>query len=750
MSPLPLPYISPGCRETTHQNHQTKRITLFILLSQIQSQHLPESLMAGHGAMELLHRVPQRASKGDRVMFSSSEDNAMLKQVLSTHTPDGREFEVRHVLQVVEGIFHRAKPTVPDTVHESQLHMNISDERIISDMLEYLSYTINKVACEMSCKCMSGGDAHATAVNIFHILSNYNWNAKAVLALAALAVNYGEFWLVIQLYPANTLAKGIAALKQLPEILERADALKPKFDALTSLVGAIVKLTKCIIEFSELPSQYISPDTPELAAGIAHIPMATYWIIRSIIACNSQIIGLIGMGPEYMASREEAWELSSLAHKINSIYGHLTKQLTMCHQLIKEKQEIEAYQKLVRLFDMPHIDNIKILQALIYGKDDQAPLIDCSTKKRVGLDVLRRRIVLLLISEIDIPVEELAILDQMYAESRQHPTRPESQYEIVWIPVVDQTVPWTAQTQKQFEETQGMMMWHSVYHPSLIDRAVNKYIKEVWKFNKKAMLVVMDPQGKVVNYNATHMMWIWGSLAYPFTSAREEALWKGESWRIELLADSIDPKLFDWLSQEKHICLYGGEDLEWIRKFTTTVRAVANTLGIKLEMLYVGKSNPKEKVRKSTVAITSENLSDTLDLNLIWFFWVRLGSMWHSKLQMGKSMENDPIMQEIMTMLSYDSSDHGWAVISRGSAEIARATLENIVPALSEYNLWNDKAKEKGLVPALRDRIQDTQTPHHCSRLILPGTSSRIPERVVCAECGRAMEKFIMYRCCTE
>lgn len=155
----------------------------------------------------------------------------------------------------------------------------------------------------MSCKCMSGGDAHETAVNIFNILSSYNWDAKAVLALAALAVTYGEFWLVIQLYPTNSLAKGIAALKQLPEILEWADALKPKFDALTSLVGAIVELTECIIEFSELPSQYISPDTPELSTAIAHIPTAAYWIIRSIVACTSQIVGLIGMGPEYVFIR---------------------------------------------------------------------------------------------------------------------------------------------------------------------------------------------------------------------------------------------------------------------------------------------------------------------------------------------------------------------------------------------------------------------------------------------------------------
>lgn len=154
---------------------------------------------------------------------------------------------------------------------------------------------------------------------------------------------------------------------------------------------------------------------------------------------------------------------------------------------------------------------------------------------------------LLLISEIDIPTEELAILDQMYTESGQHPTRLESQYEIVWIPVVDRSIPWTDESQKQFENQQQLMPWHSVYHPSLVDPAVIKYIKEVWKFNKKVMLVVLDTNGKVANFNALHMMWIWGSVGYPFSSAKEEALWNEETWRIELLADTVEPMIFNWV-----------------------------------------------------------------------------------------------------------------------------------------------------------------------------------------------------------
>lgn len=696
----------------------------------------------------------------ERSMFSSSDDTAMMKQIQATHAPDGREFSVKPLLHIVEDIFLRATPALGMTsivqqqgAHQAQL--DELEEKALQngfhETIEMLSYNINKISCEMSCKCSGGGDAHSTTLAIFNLVSNYSWDEKVVLALAGFAVNYGEFWLVAQLYLTNPLAKAVALLKQLPDIIERADNLKPKFEALTGLIKAMMDVAKCIVEFKELPSQYITPDTPEMLTATAHIPTAVYWTIRSIVACASQIMGLIGMGHEYIASTTEAWELSSLAHKVNNIHSHLMKQLTLCFQHIDEKRHIEAFQTLVSLFEAFHIDNMKILKALIYAKDDQLPLFDGSTKKRASLDVLRRRSVLLLISDLEISHEELSMLQQMYTEAREQQGRPESQYEVVWLPVVDRSSPWNEAKQKQFEDFQKMMPWYSVYHPSLLDVAVIRYIKEVWHFNKRPFLVVLDPQGRVVNPNAIHMMWIWGSLAFPFTSMREEALWKEETWKMELLADSIDQTIVSWIDQGKYICLYGGEDIEWIRKFTVTAKEVASKAAITLEMLYVGKSNPREKVRKNNSTITTEKLSNVLpDLTLIWFFWVRLESMWHSKVQHKRTVENDVIMQEIMTMLSFDGSDQGWAVISRGPAEMAKAKGETILKSLVEFEIWKDSVQEKGFLPALIDYLHQLHSPFHCNRLILPGATGSIPEKVVCAECNRPMEKFIMYRCCTD
>lgn len=49
--------------------------------------------------------------KGERHLFSSSDDNVVMKQILATHSPDGRDIDVRPILNVIEDILKRASPT---------------------------------------------------------------------------------------------------------------------------------------------------------------------------------------------------------------------------------------------------------------------------------------------------------------------------------------------------------------------------------------------------------------------------------------------------------------------------------------------------------------------------------------------------------------------------------------------------------------------------------------------------------------
>ncbi|PQQ05207.1 protein SIEVE ELEMENT OCCLUSION B-like [Prunus yedoensis var. nudiflora] len=710
-----------------------------------------------------------------RAQFSAtSDDSALTNQILATDRSRDRPYDVasiplKHILQTVDVIL--ARVTKPD-IHGAFLvpgavgahdALNLEQEKALHATLSSLpdNYDVpTGLFNAISCEWLSGEDPNKTTMDILDIVQHHDWDEKVVLVLGAFAVKDGEFWLVAQLYTTNPLAKAIGQLKQVQEILERAGTtLKPKFDSYNNLVRAIINVTKSVVQLYDLQRDPHVTTEHESAATTAHIPTAVYWTIRSIVVAASQLVGITGMGPEYLT---EAWELSSLAHKLENIQSHLQENLDRLQEIIKRKKDDEALALIGSILETPHIDNTKPLRVLFY-KDDLPALYDCYNKKRVDIDVLKRKTVILFISDLDVVHEnEYMIVQNMYMEKRQSPTRPESQYEVVWVPIVDT---WTDAKYQQFEELRRNMEWYTVFHPSVVSPTVIRYIrkKDKWNFQKKPLLVVLDPQGKIVHTNAVHMMCIWGSIAFPFTSSKEKLLWEDETWRIELLADSIDQNLFNWIAEGKYICLYGGEDMEWIRNFTRAAKKVAAESGIQLELLYVGKSKPKEKVVKNIMAnIQLEKLSHTLEWNLIWFFWVRLESMWQSRgqqlqteaLRSGRltdSLKNDAVMQGIISMLSFGSSDRGWAVIGTGTAGMSKANGEHMFRSLNEFNLWNRRVNEIGFVPALNEYLAGVykQAPHHCTSLILPATGL-MPETVACAECGRLMERFTMFRCCTD
>ncbi|XP_050372450.1 protein SIEVE ELEMENT OCCLUSION B-like [Argentina anserina] len=715
----------------------------------------------------------------DRRHSASSDDNTLSNQILFTDRSHERPYDVpllsvKQILQTIEAILARAnKPVdlhgtvvpgglVPATAHvdtlehEKAMHANLSS---LHDSIDVPTGILNEISCEILSKSLSGADANKTTMDILERVQHYDWDEKLVLALASFAIKDGEFWLVAQLFTTNALAKAIGQLKQMQEILERSGtSLKPKFDAYNTLVNAVLKVTKIIVHLQDL--NHDPHLTPEIKATSPtnHIPTAVYWTIRSIVILASQLLGITGSDPEYVT---EAWELASLAHKLENIYNHLEENLTRLNLLIQKFRDEEAFNAIARILESPHIDNSKPLRVLFY-KDDQPALFDGYNKKRVDIDVLRRKVVILMISDLEIAQEnEYLIAQQMHAEKRQFPTRPESQYEIVWVPIVDN---WTDAKQRQFEELRSGMEWYTVYHPSVVSPIVVKYIKhqKKWNFVKKPLLVVMDPQGKIVHTNAVHMMCVFGSAAYPFTSTRERLLWEEETWRIELLADAIDQTLLNWISEKKYICLYGGEDINWIRNFTRAAKDVALDAGIQLELLYLGKSKQKERVAADIIrAIKEEKLSHTIDWNLIWFFWVRIESMWQSKGQLlselsranfrDDNIRNDIIMQGIVSLLSFGSSDRGWAVIGVPSAEMSKANGDHMLKSMNDFKIWKPRHNEIGFTSALNEYLTGVHksAPHHCTSLILPATGV-MPETVACAECGRLMERYAMFRCCTD
>ncbi|RID64720.1 hypothetical protein BRARA_E03638 [Brassica rapa] len=236
---------------------------------------------------------------------------------------------------------------------------------------------------------------------------------------------------------------------------------------------------------------------------------------------------------------------------------------------------------------------------------------------------------------------------------------------------------------------------------------------------------------------------------------REEELWRRETFTLNLIVDGIDAVIFNWINPGNYIFLYGGDDLDWIRRFTMAAKATAKDSNVKLEMAYVGKRNHshREQIRRISEAVRAENLSHSwAEPALMWFFWARLESMLYSKIQLGKSDDHDEVMQGIKKILSYDKLG-GWALLSKG-AEIVMITHGVIERTVTVYDrTWKTHVPTKGYSKAMYDHHHDEvlrETGHPCAHFDfhITARSGRIPEKMNCFECHRPMEKYMSFACC--
>lgn len=692
-------------------------------------------------------------------LVSVADESALRKKILETHAYDGGAFDTKSVLATLEGILNLVTPGVDTIVNGPTDHVEKLDNGImvpsgLKSLPDTLPFLLHKISCVLTCKC-SGSDSHSSAMEILKLLSSYTWEAKIVIVLASYVVDYAQFSLLTKLYTTHPLAQLIAILKQIPQNIDHlSDLIKSKLHTIVSLINLSIEVTKFITKFNTLPSKYISNDAQPMVVALAQIPIAVYWITRVVVACASQITEILGI-TQVISSYTETWDLSSLEQKIVSIQTTFNIQLDLCYKYIEEKKQIEHVQTIKETIEQTsrdstvYVDNQKILQLIIYVKDGSLPLASGPDKTtKVGVDVLKGKTVLLLISDLEISYDEIFILTQIYQASRKDTNL---QYEIVWLPIAENV---DEEFDKKFFDLKKKMPWYTVEHPSLLEAAVTRYVKEEWHYSRKPILVALDPQGKVSSPNAYHMLWTWGNAAYPFTVSRDLELWSSQEWSLKLLVNDIDLTISKWMKEEKVICLYGGENYEWIQEFVTTGKELANSAGIKIEMVYVGKNTTKERIKKLSEILGGRSLVWE-NPAFTWYFWTRIESMMYSKIQHGAKVATDKesgdyILVEVLNMLTLGGSDQGWGLISQGGgSKIARAKGDVILKALLEFKTWSVEVKQKGFVGALNAYLAGRHTKEHCNRLILPGLDD-IPEMVVCTECHRPMEKYIMYRCCNE
>ncbi|WRX25013.1 Sieve element occlusion [Theobroma cacao] len=634
--------------------------------------------------------------------LSSKTSVQLLDEIRATHANDDqRDVDVKPILLSMTKILDDVEGDIKGTARGRRVTSKGSTSlppAFDHSMLESILADIRNVSGEFSCNCSEGENAHATTMKLLETLKTYSWNTKVVLALAAFTANLGESWLLLQRGNTNSLATSVALLRQVPEI-DRLDLLGSEVG---KLIQAIRNLASCNAKFMmKVHPWYFSKDTSPISEAKLEIIRAAYWTIHSVV----QIASLIGR-------RNKSTALSM--EKGKTLVAHLETEVS---EISKEMED--AYQSLLELMQRSGRDIVEILNRfLCHGNMD-----------KVDIEKLRSNYVLFLISDLDISLGEITVLNELYMKGEG--------YEVVWLPVVDGLY-----DKKKFVELKSSMKWYTDV-PAILDPAVIKYIKEVWHFIKNQIAVFLTPEGKVTCQSALPMLWTWGNEAVPFTAEKVKDLWrKRYHWRLDFLVDDlIDPELRQWIVEGKLICLYGGGSIDWIREFNTGLKFVLARIGESVEMVYVGKNNDKdwtEKVIRDLRVIKSER-----------HFWARLQSMLYlyTKMRQGKTLtKDDPFMQEVMKILSYDGGDRGWALFCKGPDVKVRMDGETARAIISKHGDLETYAKRHGFLEGLNYYMEEQDIPHSCV-LQLPLIDSEVPGKMCCDQCGREMEMHYTYRC---
>ena len=152
---------------------------------------------------------------------------------------------------------------------------------------------------------------------------------------------------------------------------------------------------------------------------------------------------------------------------------------------------------------------------------------------------LSGKYVILIISGVDISVDDLTAIHQVYSELKAR----DANYEIIWIPIIPE--PYQEEDRKRYEYLRSTMKWHSVEFTTKISGM--RYIEEKWQLREDPLVVVLNPQSKVEFMNAIHLIRVWENEAFPFTLDRTQALLRRNWPESTLIKFTHQPRLQNWV-----------------------------------------------------------------------------------------------------------------------------------------------------------------------------------------------------------
>ncbi|MED6139880.1 hypothetical protein PIB30_088088 [Stylosanthes scabra] len=623
-------------------------------------------------------------------------DDVISKNIIGIHDAQAVRQDVDSLYGVVSNIV-KSSASIGSSIDLKQVKsIDLVEDKVPQSGFKP-SYTLLKeIACQMTCHSFNTTNAHESVVGVLEKLKSYTWDTKAVIALSAFSLDFGETWRLSLVQAKKELSAfelHVFKLEDEPSVDAKttkennADLISALVDRTLQLIDGIIKLEKLIVN-----KNYTNKDVPTLFK--APRDLYTYWVKNEIVARVKVVLSQLNADLEQIKLEIDALE-------------DITWRLTV--------------------FQTPS-GILELLRALILPKDiKQLDIFDSTTKQLVNLDELKTQNLFLFISGLDNIEDEITSLKPIHDSITKDKDRKD--YKILWVPVVEN---WTDEAKEKFERLKSLIPWYVVQYFSPIKGY--KPLKEEWGYNGKPIVVATNARGEVINKNALHLILVWGISAFPFRPEDEIIVSQNGKWLWSEII-KIYPDVEAALGNPNTIVFfYGGTDIKVTQKYDTLLEK------IKKDPVTSQTDTPIVTINLSTVDITTQNK-----------FWLNITNSFLSKIQK-PDFNLDSTLKDIQTLLSM-KTENGWSLVSKGKNVLTFGYNEVITTVLETFDTWKNRVPHVGFEFAFKEKYEVTVTSVavHCVHFELNNIRSGVPNNVTCPNpsCGLNMEvQSVNYKCC--
>ncbi|KAI9119632.1 hypothetical protein K1719_009508 [Acacia pycnantha] len=637
---------------------------------------------------------------------------------------------------VVSDVFVRSLRTCDPKIVEFDLpRVDKSTKAQVEPPIDLLKH----LACQMrgtKREDENRSNAHEKTMWVLKTLDSYSWFAKAVIALAALGLEFGIFWDLyeqkISAATEDSLGYSLAVLNNVKEF----DATKKAKDiilAYNDVVKNVYKTVGLIVDLGRFISMHDSENLPTLVE-IMHIYHAyVYWTVLAIVVLASQLDVLTGA----------PYNLTDISTKISSVRRQLEDYKK---NIEKEIEKLKEHRNRVNDAFVSPKDIVQVLKCLLFPLDQDLP--------KGIIAEFKTNYALVFISGLFGIDDEINLLKKIYKELKQSQPRivkryrkdkteiefKKDRFKILWAPIVHED---SNEVNKRFHEMSTEMKWHVVDY-TVIPQLCKDLIKNRLKYdNINPIVPLFSPQGELLNDNALHILFTWGIQAFPWRQGDDLPLVEKSNWIWNELKKS-NPIINTWVNEDAYIIVSGRSDSDWsddqwVMKFPGELEKIRNDDIIKRFDIIIKDCRHCEKDRDESETIAK--------------FWTHVESTFDGLRRMNKEEVDEETLRQVKLFLGVRQDRTGWVVLSKGASVKGICHGELFYQALTEFRKWRQNIeKDPGFDVSLLRHYDYLKSQHKpCSHITLKTHLSDIYKPITCPEpkCKRRMKfKLADLECC--